>query len=132
MNHTLLGISVSVFVLGSGPRVFADHISEVLDTWNPQMAAGLCGLAFDHTTGNVWVYECHAADLQSYSSDGTFLSSVPRPGGGGGGKAADQGEHATDGHAPDTAPDQRADRAGACARGSATLLLRQAPEVGAV
>ena len=54
------------------------------------------------------------------------------PGGGGGGKAADQGEHATDGHAPDTAPDQRADRAGACARGSATLLLRQAPEVGAV
>ena len=88
MNHTLLGISVSVFVLGSGPRVFADHISEVLDTWNPQMAAGLCGLAFDHTTGNVWVYECHA---------------------------------------PDTAPDQRVDRAGACARSSATLLLRQAP-----
>ncbi len=81
MKRTLLGISVSVFVLASGPRVFADHITEVLDTWNANMAGNnICGLAFDQTTGNVWVYQCFAADLQRYSSDGTFLSSVPRPG----------------------------------------------------
>ncbi len=78
MKHTLLGISVSVFVLGSGPRVFADLT--VIDEFDPSMATTLCGVAFDHATGNVWVYNCFSADVQSYSSGGIFLSSVTRPG----------------------------------------------------
>ncbi len=78
MKHALLGICVSVFVLGSGPRIFADLT--VIDEFDPSMAAGLCSVAFDHTTGNVWIYGCSTADVQSYATDGTFLSSVARPG----------------------------------------------------
>ncbi len=95
--------------------------------------------AADGESGRSGKDDDHTPDMHARGkSDGCVVPKKPPnkgggdpAGGGGGGKAADQGEHATDGHAPDTAPDQRVDRAGACARSSRTLL-RQAPKVGAV
>lgn len=52
----------------------------IQSTFNPSNAAGLCGLAFAATTGEVWVYDCSAADVQRYSGTGTFLATIPRPG----------------------------------------------------
>ncbi|MBW2269244.1 MAG: hypothetical protein JRH16_11755 [Deltaproteobacteria bacterium] len=51
-----------------------------LSQFNPSGAAGLCGTGFDQTNDGVWVYDCSAADVQRYATDGTFLSSVSRPG----------------------------------------------------
>lgn len=52
----------------------------VLNSFNPTEAGGLCGLGYDQTAGNVWVYDCSAATIQNFAPDGTFLGSVPRPG----------------------------------------------------
>lgn len=51
-----------------------------LGQFNPSQASGLCGIATHDETGDVWVVGCSGADVQRYSSTGTFLSSVPRPG----------------------------------------------------
>ena len=39
------------------------------------------GVGFDHATGEVWTYPDFGAELRRYSSAGTLLGSVPRPGG---------------------------------------------------
>ena len=53
---------------------------QVLAQFDPANAGGLCGLGYDQTADEVWVYDCLAADIQRYSTAGAFLSSVPRPG----------------------------------------------------
>ncbi len=52
----------------------------VLDVFDPAQTGGLCGLGVDPTTGDVWVYQCSGATIDAYSSTGTFLTSIPRPG----------------------------------------------------
>lgn len=52
----------------------------VLDSFNPSQSGGLCGMGTDPTTGNVWVHQCSSATIEGYSSTGTFLVSLPRPG----------------------------------------------------
>lgn len=52
----------------------------LLNQFNPANESDICGLAFDPTASNVWLYGCSAADVQRYSTAGAFLSSVPRPG----------------------------------------------------
>ena len=52
----------------------------LLGQFNPSNTGSLCGLAFDPTAANVWVYGCSASDVQRYSTAGLFLSSVTRPG----------------------------------------------------
>lgn len=52
----------------------------LLSQFNPSGASDLCGLGFDQTDGNVWLYGCSDATVQRYSSAGVFQSSVPRPG----------------------------------------------------
>ncbi len=51
-----------------------------LSQFNPSGASGLCGIGFDETNDGVWVYGCSAADVQQYSTAGTFVTSVTRPG----------------------------------------------------
>jgi hypothetical protein len=51
-----------------------------LNFFNPPEVGGLCGLGFDTVTDDVWVYECSGASLHRYAADGTFLSSIARPG----------------------------------------------------
>lgn len=53
----------------------------VLDSFDPLNAGELCGVGFDSGTGNVWVYQCSASDIQQYAATGAFVSSVTRPGG---------------------------------------------------
>ncbi len=51
-----------------------------LDSFDPSDSGGLCSVAFDQTTGSVWVYDCNDGMIDRYSVSGTFLGSVPRPG----------------------------------------------------
>jgi hypothetical protein len=52
----------------------------ILGQFNPSNAADLCGIGFDPTSGQLWVYGCSESTVQRYSSAGSFLSSVARPG----------------------------------------------------
>lgn len=52
----------------------------VLDSFDPSQTGGLCGLGVDPATGDVWVYACTGATIDAYSSTGTYLTSIPRPG----------------------------------------------------
>jgi hypothetical protein len=52
----------------------------VLDSFNPSSASDLCGVGWDPSTRNVWVYGCSAADVQRYSPSGVFQNAVARPG----------------------------------------------------
>ena len=38
----------------------------VLDSFNPDETTDLCGIGFDHETGNVWVYACFGDSLYGY------------------------------------------------------------------
>lgn len=48
--------------------------------FDPSGVGSLCGLAFDSSADEVWVYGCFGADVRRYSASGTFLSSVPPAG----------------------------------------------------
>lgn len=48
--------------------------------FDPTASSDNCGLGFDSTAGEVWVYGCSAANVDRYSSAGVLLSSVPRAG----------------------------------------------------
>jgi hypothetical protein len=52
----------------------------LLGQFNPSAEGDLCGLGYDQTDGNVWVYGCSSTVVSRYSSAGVFQSSVPRPG----------------------------------------------------
>ena len=49
----------------------------LLSSFDPVNAGALCGIAY---SGSVWVHQCSGPDLQSYSPEGAFQTSVPRPG----------------------------------------------------
>lgn len=49
-------------------------------TFNPATIGGLCSIGFDPTSGNLWVYPCSGTSLYCYSSTGTLLATVLRPG----------------------------------------------------
>ncbi len=51
-----------------------------LSTFNPSEIGDLCGIGFDAAGGTVWVYSCSNPDIHSYTTDGTFLTAIPRPG----------------------------------------------------
>lgn len=48
--------------------------------FDPSGSSSNCGLAVDSSSHEVWVHGCSGADIQRYSTAGTFLSSVPRGG----------------------------------------------------
>lgn len=73
-----LCVVVGALAVGFGSPVWAQLT--VIGQFNPSNAGSLCGAAFDHTTGRVWVYQCSGADVQCYTSDGVFECTVPRPG----------------------------------------------------
>jgi len=50
----------------------------VLTTFNPSQTGGICGATHD---GAIWAYACFGTTLDSYDTAGTYLGSVPRPGG---------------------------------------------------
>jgi hypothetical protein len=52
----------------------------LLGSFNPSNAADLCSADYRSGTASVWVYGCSAANLQSYSTAGTFQGSITRPG----------------------------------------------------
>jgi hypothetical protein len=41
---------------------------------------GLCGIAFDHTTSTLLAYPCSGTDVLRFTTDGSPLSPIPRPG----------------------------------------------------
>ncbi len=43
-------------------------------------SSGGVSLGFDHTSGEVWVYGSFAASIQRYTSGGTLIGPIPRPG----------------------------------------------------
>ncbi len=49
-------------------------------SFDPSEDGSLCGIGWDGTTGNVWVYTCSGASINGYAPDGTLVGSVPRPG----------------------------------------------------
>ena len=52
----------------------------VLDSFNPAETGDLCGIGFDHETGNVWVYACFGDSLYGYSPAGDRIGGLARPG----------------------------------------------------
>lgn len=48
--------------------------------FDPSASSDNCGLGFDSSAGEVWVYGCSGAIVQRYSAAGVPLSSVARPG----------------------------------------------------
>ena len=75
----ILPLAAFVFVAVAGSQGSRADLA-ILGSFNPSNAAGLCGLGFDPTTDEVWVYGCSAADVQRYSAAGVFQSAVARPG----------------------------------------------------
>lgn len=72
-------IPVLAFAVAAIPTQAPAALS-ILNQFNPSQASGLCGIAADEGTGDVWVYGCSEANIQRYSGAGTFLVSIPRPG----------------------------------------------------
>ncbi len=52
----------------------------ILGSFNPSNEADLCSADYSGGTALVWVYGCSAANLQSYSTAGTFQNLITRPG----------------------------------------------------
>lgn len=52
----------------------------LVDSFDPSVTGGLCGLGVDPDSGNLWVYQCSGATIDGYTSTGTFLASIARPG----------------------------------------------------
>jgi hypothetical protein len=50
----------------------------ILSTFDPTQTGGICGATHDSA---LWAYECFGATLDSYDGAGTFIGSLPRPGG---------------------------------------------------
>lgn len=73
----LLPLALLALVAGSRPAAAQIAIS---DQFNPSQSGGLCGLGVDPTTGNIWVYPCSGAAIDGYTSTGSFLASIARPG----------------------------------------------------
>lgn len=53
----------------------------VISTFNPSTVGPVCGLGFDETTGEIWLYGCGDSHVDAYSSDGTYQSQIPVVGG---------------------------------------------------
>ena len=77
MQRALL-IIIAVLLVGRPQPAAA--VLQILGQFDPASAGGLCGGAFDPLSQRVWVHACSGADVQSYSTGGTFVSSVARPG----------------------------------------------------
>ncbi len=52
----------------------------LLSSFDPSNASGLCGLAYDADSARIWAYDCSAATVQQYTTAGTFVRSIVRPG----------------------------------------------------
>jgi hypothetical protein len=78
MRNQLLSVLVLLLAVAGSEVARADLT--ILGTFNPSNAGGLCGLGFDPTSDEVWVYDCSGADVQRYSTAGVFQSAVTRPG----------------------------------------------------
>lgn len=51
-----------------------------LSQFDPSQTAGLCGVATNDASGDVWAYACFGTGIDRYSSAGTYIGTVPRPG----------------------------------------------------
>ena len=79
MKRLLLITTIFIFIIVLAHQVTAGELT-LLGQFNPSNASGLCGIGYDQTTDNVWVFGCFANDLQSYSNSGTYINSITRPG----------------------------------------------------
>lgn len=79
-----LGATIAfVAILQFGASGVALGQIAVASPFDPSGISSLCGLAFDSgagASGEVWAYDCSGANVEQYSTAGTFLSSVPRAG----------------------------------------------------
>ena len=48
--------------------------------FNPSNTAGICGIAADTVSTDVWVHGCSSATVDHYTAAGVFVGTVPRPG----------------------------------------------------
>lgn len=78
MSRTLFSPLAVLALLAANAPVSAQIV--IGDQFNPSPSGGLCGLGVDPTTGNIWVYPCSGATIDGYTSAGTFLASIARPG----------------------------------------------------
>jgi hypothetical protein len=51
---------------------------EIVTEFNPSETGSVCGLG---GAQDVWAYQCFGSEIDHYASDGSFLGSLPRPGG---------------------------------------------------
>jgi len=73
----LIPVVVLTVALAPGPAL---AVLTTLSQFDPSQTAGLCGIATHEPTGDVWAHACSGANIERYSSSGTYLSAVPRPG----------------------------------------------------
>lgn len=60
---------------------FAAQAQLVEDTsFDPPESSGLCSLAHDPSLGEIWVYDCSAAQIEHYDTSGNFINAFPFPG----------------------------------------------------
>ncbi|MDX1421294.1 MAG: T9SS type A sorting domain-containing protein [Rubricoccaceae bacterium] len=77
--RTLHTVALLVLLLLTGAFPASAQIT-LLSSFNPPEIGGLCGLGFDPVGDVLWVYDCSDDEVVSYSTDGTFLGTAPRPG----------------------------------------------------
>lgn len=74
-----LGLTLLAVGVCTGPELA--HAQLVIGTqFDPTGVSDSCGLGFDSGTNEIWVHGCFGADIQRYSTAGTFLGAVARGG----------------------------------------------------
>ncbi len=78
LGNSIRSILATVFVV-AGSQAASAQLT-ITGQFDPSASSDNCGLGFDSSAGEVWVYGCSGATVQRYSTAGVPLSSVPRGG----------------------------------------------------
>jgi len=73
-------LALGLVLAAAGLTLPASAQITVLNSFNPAEVSSLCSVAAGQTAETVWVYGCGGDQIYGYAPDGTFLTSIARPG----------------------------------------------------